>query len=277
MDRTKQLLDAAQHHVYKELEDKTELSVYIYAPQDETARLRTAIAFFFSSTWDKGMVTQFGPQALHFLNRGAITMLVDYRVSSRHNSDPIQSMSDARSALRWIRYNAEILRVDTRRVVAVGGGAGAQLALSAAMIPGVADDPSDPNISCVPDALVLFSTIVDTTKKGYGWEKFKNQEDANLASPSRYIGKHHPPMILFHGSEDRFVPEESVSRFAKQVRAKENVCELVVYEGFDNAFYNFNVNPAGFDATLGETDRFLVEQGFLSPRTESDEGFGLGY
>ena len=54
-------------------------------------------------------------------------------------------------------------------------------------------------------------------------------------------------------------------RFAKQVRAKVNVCEMIVFEGVDHTFYNFNVSPQGFDATLIEADRFLVDLGILAP------------
>jgi hypothetical protein len=71
----------------------------------------------------------------------------------------------------------------------------------------VADDPNDPNISCVPDAMALFCPIVDTTKPPLVQEKFADADEASRCNPSRYIGKHVPPSIIFHGTEDRH-PEE---------------------------------------------------------------------
>jgi len=268
MERHKRLLEAAEDHVYKETADGVELRAHIFRPQDDPNRLRPCILFFYSSLWDKGLITQFGPQALHFLGRGAMTVLLEYRVSSLHGTGPMEAISDARSAIRWIRYNAEVLKVDTHSVIAAGGSGGGLLALSAAMVPDFADDPSDPNITCVPDALLLYNPITDTTKKGYGMSKFPDPETAALASPSKYVDENHSPMIIFHGSEDRFMPVDQVTRFAKQMRAKQNVCEMFVFEGVDHTFYNFNVSPQGFDATLFEADRFLVEQGFLQPPDE---------
>lgn len=269
MERQNRLLEAAEEHVYKETAEGVELRAHIFRPQDEPNRLKPAILFFFSSLWDKGLITQFAPQALHFLSRGAMTVLVEYRVNSLHGTGPMEAMSDARSAIRWIRYNAEVLKVDTHAVIAAGGSGGGMLALSAAMIPGLADDPSDPNITCVPDALLLFNPITDVTRKGTGLlEKFGDAELAAQASPIKYVEKGFPPMIIFHGSEDRFMPVDQVTKFAKQMRAKQNVCEMFVFEGVDHTFYNFNVSPQGFDATLHESDRFLVEQGFLQPPEE---------
>ena len=272
VDRSKQLLSQSQEHVYKETEDGIELKAYIFSPEDEEEeeQLRTAVVFFSSGSWDNILISQFAPQALHFVERGAVAILIEYRVSSTHGTSPMEAVSDARSALRWVRYNSEILNIDPTRIVAAGGSGGAHLALAAAMIPGCADDQHDPNITCVPNGLVLYCPVVDTSKKGFGAEKFLSLDDANKANPSKYIGKHLPPMIIFHGTQDRIVSFDSVARFAKQVTRKSNVCQMIAFDGKDNTFYNFNVSAEGYDLTLFEADRFLVEQGFLPPRADED-------
>ena len=172
IDRNKQLLDSAQEHSYKETEDGIDLKAYVFSPNEPAEQLRTAVVFFFAGMWDKGVVAQFAPQAMHFVERGAVSILVEYRINSLHGSNPLDSLSAARSAIRWVRYNAEALGVDSRRIIAVGGSGGAQLALASAMIPDLADDPADPNISCVPDGLILFSAAVDTSKNGFGHDQF---------------------------------------------------------------------------------------------------------
>ncbi len=268
VDRSKQLLKQAQEHVYKETDDGLALKAYVFSSSEQAEQLRPVILFFASGAWDHILISQFGPHCMHFVERGAMGILVEYRTSSVHGSSPMDAISDARSALRWVRYNADILHIDPTRVVAGGGSGGAHLALAAAMIPGLADDSNDPNISCVPDALVLFSPIVDTSKKGCGFDRFRTADDANRANPSKYIGKHLPPMIIFHGSADKFMSVDLVSKFAKQLQRKANVCEMVVFEGRNNTFYNFNVDPDCFDATINEADRFLVDQGFLPARPE---------
>ncbi|MEM0970424.1 MAG: alpha/beta hydrolase [Verrucomicrobiota bacterium] len=264
-DRNRQILDLARQFEFKETEQGDRLNGYVFTPEGEPKDLRPAIIFFSNSLWENMNVTQFGPQALHFAERGAVTALIEYRTKTTHGTSPVEAMSDARSAIRWIRYNAEALRVDPSRVVACGGSAGAQMVLSAAMIPGVADDPNDPNISCVPDAMVLFSPIVDIISKQASFvDRFGGDlELANRCNPLKYVGKHIPPTIVFHGTADRVIPFEPVVKFVKAAKKKNNIFELCLFEGLDHSFYNFNVNPDGFDTAILETDRFLVTQGFL--------------
>ena len=274
MDRNKQLLDSAQQHVYKETDDGLELNAYVFAPSEPSPRLRTALIFFFASNWDKGAISQFAPQAMHFIDRDAVSILVEYRVSSQHGTNPFDSISDARSSIRWVRYNAEALGVDAHRIIAIGGSGGAHMALNCAMIHDVANDPGDPDISCVPDGLVLYSAIVDTSsKKGFGLEHFLKPADGDRVNPSKHIAKNLPPMLFLHGAGDRILPIATVARFAKQIARKRNACDMVGFEGKDHSFYNFNVDPGGYEAALAEVDRFLAAQGFLAELPPAEEDF----
>lgn len=274
-ERSRQILDLAREYEFKETESGIRLNAYIYTPPVETKELRPAIIFFANSLWDNMNITQFGPQCMHFAERGVVSILAEYRTRTGHGASPVDAMSDARSAIRWVRYNAEALRIDPNRVVAAGGSGGAQMVLAAAMIPGVADDRNDPNISCVPDALVLFSPVVDLLAKNASLvSRFPSLEQAQLCNPCRYIGKHLPPTIIFHGTEDRVIPFEPVVKFVKAVKKKNNVVELCLFTGLCHSFYNFNVNPDGFDTVLGEIDRFLVGQGFLQEDGRPHEDTG---
>lgn len=274
-ERSRQILDLAREYEYKETENGIRLNAYIYTPPFDAKELRPALVFFANSLWDNMNVTQFGPQCLHFAERGMVTVLAEYRTRTAHGATPVDAMSDARSAIRWIRYNAEALGVDPARVVAAGGSAGAQMVLAAALIPGVADDRNDPHLSCVPDAMVLFSPVVDVAVKGASLvSRFPSPEQANLCNPVRYIGKHMPPTIIFHGTEDRVIPYEPVVKFVKAAKKKNNTVELCLFTGLTHSFYNFNVNPDGFDTVLGEIDRFLVGLKFLPENEHASEPHG---
>lgn len=267
-EKNRQILDFAREYEFKETENGIRLNVYIYTPPASAKGPHPAIVFFASSLWDNLSVTQFGPQCMHFAERGMVSILAEYRTKTSHGASPIDAMSDARSAIRWVRYNAEALGVEPTRVVAAGGGGGAQMVLAAAMIPGIADDPNDPSLSCVPDALVLFSPVVDIAAKGASLvTRFPSPEQAQLCNPVRYIGKHLPPTIIFQGTEDRVVPYGPVVKFVKAAKKKGNTVELCLFTGLGHSFYNFNVNPDGFDTVLSEIDRFLVDQGIL-PKSE---------
>jgi hypothetical protein len=119
-------------------------------------------------------------------------------------------------------------------------------------------------VSCRPDALVIFSGILDVSKKGAGLEKFADAKAAKAASPVHLrLPKDMPPAILFHSAGDRRVPIEGARKFAAQMRRKRRPCRLVEFDGVDHSFFNFNVDSRLFDATLNAADAFLCEQGFL--------------
>jgi acetyl esterase len=272
IDRNRALLLEAESHVYKTA-GETKLEVHVFKPQElKEGDLipRPAVAFFYSSGWDSGLLSQFAPHCMHFSHRGAVAFLFDYRVSSRHNSTPRDSMADARSAIRWIRMNAEALGIDPSKIIAAGGAAGAQIALSAAMLEGFDDEGDDLSIPCCPDALLLFNPILDTTRKGSEAEKFTDKKDAKAASPIHHCRKRLPPMMLFHGTLDRVVPYETSRKFVRKLRWRGNDCKLTTYEGCGHGFYNFNVDAGLYELTLNVADAFLVERGFLAPEAEPD-------
>ncbi len=275
MDRNRALLAQAAGYVYKEAGGH-DLAAWTFVPEGhQPTDRRPAILFFFSSSWDSGLVSQFAPHCLHFAQRGAVAMAVEYRVSSQHGTGPLEAMADARSAVRWVRENAEELGIDPQKIVGAGGSAGAHIILSAAMIANpMFDDPADDKAtSCVPDALVLFDPVVDVSSKtGFGVYKFPDPRTAKLASPARHVRRGLPPMVLFHGTADRVVSYENTRRFAARMRRwpRRNVCQLMTYERQGHSFFNFNVDPRFFEATITQADAFLVERGFLPPGDETD-------
>jgi acetyl esterase len=271
VDRQNELLAQAESFIYKKIDQGPDLHAHVYYPEGEkSGKNRPVIMFFYSSSWDQGEVTQFGPQCLYFAGRGAITMLIEYRVKSTHDTGPYEAMADARTAIRWVRYNKDHFGVDELKIIGAGGMAGAHMVLSAAMIGDFKDDETDVQLSCVPDAMILFSPIVDTSKKGYGIEKFENAKAASKASPIRYMRKKLPPCLLFHGTADRMVPFRGVEKFRRKMKWRRNVCELIEFEGQDHSFYNMNVDVVAYEATISAADRFLVEQGFLESNEEDD-------
>ncbi|NNE94318.1 MAG: alpha/beta hydrolase [Verrucomicrobiales bacterium] len=276
-DRQRILLETADTLVFKSLPDVEgpDLQIYLYQPVNPPkGELRPMILFFFSSGWDRGHVSQFAPQALHFAERGVVTALVEYRTAASHpGSTPIQAMQDVRSSIRWARMSAEELRVDPEKIIAAGGRAGGHMAATTAMNPDVREDGTDPEeIDGRPNGVVLFAPIIDLTRDTYATKRFETPAEAKGFSLSRFIDPGMPPMIIFHGTMDRFIPCESVRTFAKKLnRKKRNVCEFHPFDGREESFFNLNVDPFSYEAVLAATDQFLVNQGFL-PENADEEG-----
>ncbi len=246
---------------YKQV-DTTELKMQVIYPEEmEESKSYPAIVFYFGGGWNGGTVWQFKEHAKYFSKRGMICFLVDYRVKSRQQTTPFESLKDAKSAIRFIRKNAKTFRVDTNRIVASGGSAGGHLAAATALIEKYNESTDDISISCKPNALVLFNPVIDNGPGGYGYERIA--EKFMCFSPLHNIRKGAPPTILFLGSADKLIPVETVKYYKTVMEKVKSTCELFIYEGQQHGFFNFkNINI--YKETIFETDKFLTKLGFLS-------------
>jgi acetyl esterase/lipase len=227
------------------------------------------VVFFHGGFWDSPTPTQFVPHCLHFASRGAVAVAAETRTGARHGTGPVEAVADARDLIRWLRHNADTFHIDPQRVVAGGASGGAFLALQTALPKPKAMPPVD-GLCCRPQALILFSALVNTTLKGQAYGRFPDARTAKQLSPLRLLRRKLPPMILFHGKSDRITPYDEVERFRRGMRWRGNHCELVDFERADHSFFNFNVSHRNFELSIGAADRFLVERGLLEPETAAD-------
>lgn len=265
-DRERLLLDKAQSKSFLKLEGGDSLSIHFYFPKDLSKDpLRPAMLFFNGGAWDRGSVTQFAPHALHFVERGVVCGLVEYRNRSSHpESNPADSMTDTEAAMRFLEQHGETLCVDPSRMVLVGAGAGANIAAGVAM----RGDQASPSIK--PAAVVVYSPIIDVDKDGFGWEQFESSQQAKEVGLSRQVRSGLPPMLIIHGTADRLLPFEGVMEFSRRMVRKKNICRLVEFEGRDQNFFNLNVDPISYEGVLLVTSEFLDEQGILPFDREND-------
>ncbi|MFC5050510.1 alpha/beta hydrolase [Rubritalea spongiae] len=260
--RDKELLKDAETIVYKKSE-QGELVLHCFYPEGHSKEdHRCAVILFHGGKWDQAMSTQFVPQALNFASSGAVAITVEYRVSSKHNSTPIDAIQDAQTAILWVRKNNRYLGVDPEKIIGGGSGSGAHIALCAAMHKKVEHDGF---FSGTPNALILWSSIIDTTKRGTGYDLFPSKRDARRTSPTKHIRRKLPPMLFFHGKADPVTPVASVDKFCQRLRSKRNIARFVPFNRATHSFFNFNVNQQYFVQTLDNAEGFLIEQGFLTP------------
>jgi acetyl esterase/lipase len=271
LDRNRVLLKHAQKHCYKLAGDE-ELNAYVFTPASVSAEITqkpdaAAIVFFSSSHWDAYLISQFAPHCLYLASRGMVTVLAEYRVSSRGNARPTDAMDDARDALAWLRLNAANLGIHPDKIVAAGASGGGHLAISTALFPA----PEEKPVATTPNAVLLFNPILDTTRKEIEAQKFPNAKAAKAASPIHHLRRKLPPTLILHGTADRAVPFEISKKFARKMRWRSNKCVLSNFDGQGHGFFNFNVDARLYEICLNEVDRFLVELGFLDPTPEITE------
>jgi acetyl esterase/lipase len=247
--------------LYKRI-DTTQLYLTVYPSAiKEPNKKSPAIVFFFGGGWNSGTVKQFEPQALYFIQRGMVCILVDYRVKEKHKTTPFESLKDAKSAIRYIRSHANELLIDPSKIVASGGSAGGHLAAATATINDYNESSDNTAISCIPDALVLFNPVFDNGPGGYGYERIG--EAYKSFSPLHNIKSGTPPTIVFLGDKDHLVPVETAQYYKKIMEKVKSRCDLFVYEGQEHGFFNYK-NLEYYKKTVSETDTFLQSIGILN-------------
>jgi len=266
--------DASRSEVYKTIGD-VKLKMHIYNPEGHKASdKRPAIVFFFGGGWQGGSSKQFAVHARYFATRGMVAMTADYRVYGQHKAKVADCVADAKSAIRWVRANADKLGVDPKRIVSSGGSAGGHLAAAVATLPGFDAANEDATISSRSNAMVLFNPALDLRSEAFKaetdskrYQELMNRFGAKAEelSPSLHVKKGTPPAIVFHGKADTAVPFAQAESFSEAMRVTGNRCELAAYDGQAHGFFNFGRDGnKNFIATTTQADRFLESIGYLT-------------
>lgn len=251
----------------------TSLKAVVFRPAaDHQVPSGSAVVVFHGGGWTVGSEEWAYGAARRFAARGMVGIAVSYRLADRKSTTPVDAMADARAAIRWARMNAGLLGVSPDRIAAYGWSAGAHLAASAAVFPDLA--PGE-GVSCVPDALILQSPALDLVHDEWFHTLLGDTLAAADYSPADHVRDGLPPTLVLAGETDTVTPVDGARRFRDRMVAKNNRCELVVYEGVGHLFTPSdepddgypNPDPEVQAAAWREVDGFLASLGFLgSPR-----------
>ena len=256
-----------QSLTYKEVSG-VELKLHVFKPEGHQASdKRPAIVFFFGGGWSGGTPKQFYQQSRFLADHGMVAFAAEYRVRSVHKTSPYECVKDGKSAIRWLRQHAAKLGVDPERIVSSGGSAGGHVAACTGVIEGYEQEGEDATISSVPNAMVLFNPVIDTTAKGYGAQRFQKGKDTEL-SPCHHVSEGIAPTIVFHGTADQTTPFENAERFTRLMKEAGNTCVLVPFEGrrhgfFNGPFFRSRSNGEDYNESMQKTLSFLRNQGML--------------
>ncbi len=247
--------------VYKKI-GTSELKIHIFTPENHSrSDRRPAIVFFFGGGWNGGSPSQFYPHCEYFASRGMVAMSAEYRVKTRDGTSPRECVKDGKSAIRWIRAHAGELGIDPNKLAAGGGSAGGHVAAATATVTGFNEDGEDQNISCSPNALVLFNPVFDNGPNGYGYDRVK--EYWRDFSPMHNISESTPPTIVFLGTKDKLIPTTTAERYRELMAEKGCRCDLRLYDNQGHGFFNYR-NKKYYAATVTEADKFLASLDYLS-------------
>jgi acetyl esterase/lipase len=245
--------------IYKKAGDR-ELKLLIEKPQGwKASDRRPAIVFYFGGGWVSGSPAQFERQSQYLASRGMVGIRVEYRTIPKGDpGPPTVCCADAKSALRYVRAHAAELGIDPHRIAAAGGSAGGHLAAFTALVPGQDDPRDDLQVSCRPDALVLFNPVFNNGPGEWGHQRVG--ERYREFSPAHHVAKGAPPAAVFLGSADSLIPVRVLRDFETEMKQVGSRCDAHIYPDAKHGF--FNKDPH-FTLTLIEADRFLASLGWL--------------
>jgi acetyl esterase len=254
--------EGASVRVYKTVDD-VDLKMNILYPENyKKGKKYPAVVFFFGGGWTGGSVHQFEQQCHFLASKGLVAIAANYRVESRNNSTPFDAVEDAKSAMRWIRQHASDIGVKKNKIVAAGGSAGGHLAAAAAMVPGFDAKGEKTKISTVPNALVLFNPVINTTAEGYGSERLGDK--AVAMSPAHHVIPKLPPTLIFHGTADTTVPFTNIEDFQTKMGAAGNTCYVVPFREKGHGFFNYGRDDnQGYELTIEKMEAFLWELKYI--------------
>jgi acetyl esterase/lipase len=209
-------------------------------PQPGTGR--TAILLVHGGGWMHGDRSQLRGYGILLARLGFVCMASEYRLSGEAVW-PAQ-IHDVKTALRWLRANAERLGVHPDRIAVSGNSAGAHLALMLAGLPDgeLEGDGGNPGVSTQVAAAVAIYPPTELRVRHpqdaigllLGGAVDRGVEDE--ASPIRYVHPGYPPTMLVHGNADEVVPVEASFAMYRALVEAGAPAELHVYDGLPHAF-----------------------------------------
>lgn len=191
-------------------EHKVEL--YVYVPDAEGTW--PCVLDIHGGGWQKRQVEADKPMMERLAQRGFVTALVSYRLSTEAQYPA--AIHDCKAALRCLRAHAKELKLDPERIGCMGGSAGGHLSGLTAMTSGLAEfegeGPFKEQSSAVKAAIVMAATqdLVASYqgKKNEGAVLFfgssieEKPEIYKAASPITHVRAGVPPTIFIEGEKD---------------------------------------------------------------------------
>lgn len=249
---------AGRAYIYKESAGKPRRMEIYFPPGHDAKNARAAgMILFHGGGWSGGSLKQFQAACYYFASRGLVCATAEYQMLSKADASKLPKgetkkrvcITDAKSAIRWFKKNANELGIDPARIITGGGSAGGHISALATTNPGL-NDPADPS-------------DVDTSVVAYLWfnPAFSPDDSADKeVDIVRFIDNHLPPSIAFFGTKDTWLAGwDDVHKKLERIGNK----NIEVYFAPNQAHSFFNKEPWRTQ-TLIEADRFLARHQLLS-------------
>jgi acetyl esterase/lipase len=222
----------------------------LYLPADDS-KLHPGVLIIHGGGWTGGKrdATREINIGTTLAQHGYVCFSIDYLLDDKTSPKICwpQNLYDCKTAVRWLRANAQRLHLDPEHIGVIGGSAGGHLA-SMVGVTGPNDglDPSEP----YADQSCRVQCVVDM----YGPADVQNWKDVAALRQNRarapelyrqfsvttYLDKNDPPFLILHGTADKTVPLGQSEDLAKALTSAgiDNHLEIV-----PDAPHSFHLQP----------------------------------
>ncbi|MEL6257354.1 MAG: alpha/beta hydrolase, partial [Bacteroidota bacterium] len=234
------------------------LNAHIFYPENhDKSQAKPAHLFFHGGGWAIGLPEWSYNACKASAVEGRVAITFDYRLRNIHATDVKASVSDALSAIAWVREHAKELGIDPNKILADGFSSGAHLALVSAMIEKPEDFGVSSTYSSKPDALILGSCPYDIA----GRDVYNISYDTKTISPLHLLDKNLPPILAFHGEEDRMVKFSEFEKFRDAIQKTGNSFTSRSYAGAGH-FYFSGSSQKDSEERRRLREEFLLKHGY---------------
>ncbi len=251
--------------IYASYGDRS-LLLDLYQPAEREAGLLPAIVVIRGGGWRSGDKEGFGPMAAALAERGLAAISIEYRASGEATFPA--AVEDTKAAVRWLRANAARYRLDPDAIGAIGGSAGAHLAVYLGVTAG--DDTlegvgGNQGLSSAVSAMVGLATPVAFRPPGDAGGPVAlflgapYDSDPGLwerASPITHVSASSPPVLLVHSESDSVVPFQGSLELAAVYGSAGVPVEVVLIPNAPHAFWN---RTQWFGETMDRSAAFLMK------------------
>ncbi len=246
----------------------TPLTMQILVPwrEEGSGQRYPLIVFLQGSAWTSPDVNYELPQLAQYARAGYVVASITHR--SRLEGHPAPAfLQDAKTAIRFLRANAEEYGVDPQRVCFFGTSSGGNTSMLVALTgdderyrtdeyAGYSDavqlavecfGPSD----LWPLLAMRGKEKLDELTTFVGGDPEEHREIIREMSPLRILpqAKNVPPMLLLHGDADELVPYEQGVAMYEALREAGHEAEMICIDGapHEGAFWSAAVHEAVLD------------------------------
>lgn len=228
--------------------DSGPLKADVYLPEGEGPF--PGVLVVHGGAWHLGSRVQLSGAAQMFAKNGLAAVAISYRLAPKHKF-PAQ-IEDCKEAIRWMRSEAEQLKIDPQRIGGFGYSAGAQLVtLLGTTDPndGLEGETETEDVSTRLQAVSCggapceFRVLPERERRLSFWlggSRGEVPDQYRLASPAAFISSDDPPMFFFHGELDKLVPIASPKLMVQELSKVGVESELHVVRDHGHVFAVMN-------------------------------------